>query len=179
MTFLARLLGTVGSGGWIIYAVLAAAVFAAGASSATWVVHKLDGVTIANLRTDVANANTDAQKARTALATQQKQIALDLAEANAKALADKNVQDAKAAALTAKLAATEKARQLASTKLLDTLRSIPHDQQTALPASSHQYLRGVRDAQAAAARAAASDHPGENGLPVPDGAPRAPSPMPP
>lgn len=178
MGALAKLLGTFGTGGWLIYVVIGVAVFGAGATSATWVVKKLDGVTIADLRTDVATAKGDAQTARTALAEQQKQIALDLAASNARALADKNAQDAKAATLTAQLAIAERARRDASTKLLDTLKAIPHDQQNPLPASSRNYLRGVRDAQAAAASAVTADHRGPDSVPVPDRSAGAPVSLP-
>lgn len=177
MGFLAKLLGTVGSGGWIIYAVLAAAVFGAGTTSGAWVVHRIDAPTFAGLKTAcVASgfkdtcapadiqaaqdaAKLDAQKARTAYSEQQKQTALDLAAANAAALAQNQALAAKAASLGAALATAERARQTASTKLLDTLKAIPHDQQTALPPSSRAYLRGVLDAQTAAAGTTPANNP--------------------
>lgn len=177
MAFLAKLLGTVGSGGWIVYAVLAAAVFGAGTTSGAWVVHRLDAPTFAGLKTacvasgfkdscapaDIQEAQDaaklDAQKARTAYSEQQKQTALDLAAANASALATKNAQDATIAELSKRFIISEQKRVVASTQLLDTLKAIPHDQQTALPPSSRAYLRGVRDAQAAAANAAAPNNP--------------------
>lgn len=150
MGFLAKLLGTIGSGGWIIYAVLAAAVFAAGGLSGAKVQRMLDAPTIAQGKVDLADSRLETSQARNALLDQQKATALDLARANAMALAQRQALEATVASLSVKATQAEKARQAASTKLLDTLKAIPHDQQTALPASSRAYLRGVRDAQTAA-----------------------------
>lgn len=151
MIQLAKLFGTFGTGGWIIYAVIAAAIYAAGGLSGAKVQRVIDAPTISQLKTDVATARGDAQTARTALAEQQKQIALDLAAANQRALEAKNLQDKIAAALTAQQKQNEQDRVIASNKLLDALRAVPHDQQAALPLSSRNYLRGVRDEQARAA----------------------------
>lgn len=158
MNFLIKLLGSTGTGGIWVYLIIAGVIYAAGAGSGGWVVHKLDGVMIANLHTDVSNANGRTKDAENALITQQKQTALDIARANAETLAARNAQAATAAELTTQQRRSEQDRRTASTKLLDTLKAIPHDQQTALPASSRAYLRGVLDAQRTAAGTAAADH---------------------
>lgn len=148
MGFLARILGTTGTGGWILYLVIGAAIYGAGAVSGNWVRTKLDAPTIAQLHADVAAEQGRTQASVNKLLEQQKQTALDLAAANAAALAQNQALAAKAASLGAALATAERARQTASTKLLDTLKAIPHDQQTALPISIKSYLLGVRQQQA-------------------------------
>lgn len=159
MMFLAKLLGTTGTGGWIIYAVLAGVIATSAGLAGAKVQRMITAPTISQLRVDVAKANEDAQKTRTALAEQQKVIALDLAKANALALEQRTTLEAKVTQLTVQLTAAEKARHEASTRLLDTLKAIPHDQQISLSPPIRQYLRDVVRQQSPAVPAAvAPDH---------------------
>lgn len=168
MGFLAKLLGTVGSGGWIIYAVLAAAVFTAGGLSGAKVQRVVDAPTIAQGKTDLAASRLETSQARNALLDQQKATALDLAQASATALAQRQTLDAQVAELNAKLATTERARRAASTKLLDTLKAIPHDQQSTLSPPVRKYLSDVLREQASRTIPAASNDHNENGAPISD-----------
>lgn len=164
MGFLTKLI----PGGWILYAVIFAAGLSVGGLAAYKARGYADAPIIARAQTSQAQAEADAQRARTALADQQKVIALDAAAASEKALATQAVLQAQVADLTSKLAQTDKARRDASTKLLDSLKAIPHEQQATLSASVRAYLSGVRDQQSAGAHATpAADH-HENGVPVPD-----------
>ncbi len=166
-------------GGWILWLIIGVAAFGAGFAAKRF----LDAPTFAGLVTacqasgfkdncapaDIQAAQDaaklDAAHARTALAEQQKVIALDLAQAAEKARATERALQGQVSDLTAKLAATDKARQAASLKLLDTLKAIPHEQQATLSAGVTDYLRRVHDAQTS----------GANPTPAPD---RRPDPIP-
>lgn len=162
------ILGILGSsfgGSWIVYLVIAAAVFGAGSAAGYKARGIFDAPVIAGLKGDVANAKADTQKAVAALAEQQRVTAEDAAKANAVALAQQQALQGQVADLTSKLAQTDKARREASARLLDSLKAIPHDQQATLSASVRAYLLGVRDQQAGTRTTSPNgDH--EDGLPM-------------
>lgn len=149
MIQLAKLFGTFGTGGWIIYAVIAAAILAVGVTSGTRFQRFIDAPTIAQLRTDVATEQGRTKDVRRALAEQQLATATDVVIANEKAIATSDAMMTTIRDLNAKLAVATKARQAASTQLLDTLKAIPHEQQVSLSPPVRAYLRSVRDQQAA------------------------------
>lgn len=170
MGFLTKLI----PGGWILQLVLAAVITVAAGLAGEKMQRVLDAPTIANLRTDVATEQGRTKDARADIDKQRAQIALDAQAASEKALATQAVLQAQVADLTSKLATTDKARRDASTKLLDSLKAIPHEQQATLSASVRNYLSRVRDQQSAGAHPTpAADH-HENGIPVPDRATGAP-----
>jgi hypothetical protein len=160
ISFLAKLLGSTGTGGIWVYLGLALAVFGAGTYSGDRLRATLDAPIIANLNTAVATAEGRTKDAQNALLAQQRQTAIEVANADAAALAQRRADAATAATLGAKLAQAEAARRDASLKLLDTLRNIPHDQQTATPPSVRAYFMGVHDQQTAAGAGAVAgpDH---------------------
>lgn len=155
------------SGGWIAYALIAAAVFGAGGFAGNKLRATLDAPIIARAQTGLAQSQTETAKAVAALAEQQRVTAEDALKADAKALATQTALIGQVADLTAKLASTDKARRDASTKLLDTLKAIPHEQQATLSPSVRAYLLGVRDQQRAGARTTPANDHHQDGVSIP------------
>lgn len=134
-------------GGWILYALIGASLLVAGTYTGARWRGSVDAPIIAKAQIAQARAESDTAQVRTALAEQQRLTAEDALKATNESLAREKALQGQVSDLTAKMALTERARQAASTQLLDTLKAIPHEQQATLSASVRAYLVGVRDAQ--------------------------------
>ena len=154
-------------GGWLAYLLIGLAVFGAGSFAGYKARGYQDVPIIARAQTAQAQAEADTQRTRTALADQQKQIALDLAQAAEKARATETTLQTQVSDLSSKLATTEKARQDASTRFLDSLKAEPKNEQVNLSPPVRAYLRGVRDAQTRGPNPAPASDRRPDPIPVP------------
>jgi hypothetical protein len=134
-------------GGWLLYTILAAVIFSGGFFAGSKFRSSVDAPIIAKAQEVTAAALVDVARERTALSDQLKQIALDAQKVSEQALTIQRAQDAQIADLTSKLAMTEKARQAASTRFLDSLKAEPKNEQVTLSPAVKQYLADVRTSQ--------------------------------
>lgn len=148
MGAIAKLLGTFGTGGWLIYVVIGLAVFGAGSAAGYKARGLSDAPIIATAKSDAAIAEKATEAQKRALSDYHAQVEKERADANAIAVTQEAALRGAIKDLQVQLSAKEAARQRASNQLLETLHAIPLADQVHLSAGASDYYRRVREQQA-------------------------------
>lgn len=151
MSFLARLLGMTGTGGWIVYLVIAGAIYGLGIISGI----KLDEIAqapkISQLKTDVATAKGETERQKTALAVYSAREEANRADANRIAAEQAAANAAALARASQQLKDAENARRKATLARDDALRAIPQADTSPLSPGARAWYDSLRDEQHARA----------------------------
>jgi hypothetical protein len=158
MSAFLKLLGASFGGSWIVYAVIAAAVFAAGGVAGEKARGLIDAPIIAQANTDTANAVKDGVIISGRFSNYIAQVERDRADANARALAQQAALSGEVASLQAELRVKEAARQNVSNALLKALQNAPMVDTSPLGPAARRYYDSVRQQQ----RSAADSTPGRS-----------------
>lgn len=149
-----KLIGGSFGGSWIVYLVIAVAVFGAGSATGYKTRGIFDAPMISKAQTEQAKAEKLAADTKAVLATYHAQIEADRADANARALAQEAELRGTIDNLQSQLRVKEVARQNASHALLEALHNVPQIDRTAIGPGARNYYDSVREQQRAASTGA-------------------------